>query len=45
MLHSGRPEVPGLPESRLEHIQASGHFAGTLSEAIGARTFGMVIAT
>jgi nucleoside-diphosphate-sugar epimerase len=45
MLHSGKHEVPELPESRLEHIHASAHFADTLSDAIGSRTFDLVIAT
>ena len=45
MLHSGKHEVPELPESRLEHIHASAHFADSLAEAIGDRQFDLVIAT
>jgi nucleoside-diphosphate-sugar epimerase len=45
MLHSGKHEVPELPESRLEHIHASAHFADSLVEAVGDREFDLVIAT
>jgi nucleoside-diphosphate-sugar epimerase len=45
MLHSGKHEVPELPESRLEHFHASPHFAETLTEALGRRRFDLVIAT
>lgn len=45
MLHSGKHELPELPETRLEHIHASPHFAETLQEAIGQRTFDLVVAT
>lgn len=45
MLHSGKHEVPELPESRLEHIHASAHFADTLSDAVGQRDFEVVVAT
>jgi nucleoside-diphosphate-sugar epimerase len=45
MLHSGKHEVPELSEARLEHIHASPHFAETLTEAIGSRSFDLVVAT
>jgi nucleoside-diphosphate-sugar epimerase len=45
MLHSGKHELPELPESRLEHIHASPHFADNLRDAVGAREFDLVVAT
>lgn len=45
MLHSGKHEVPELPESRLEHIHASAHFEDSLRDAVAGRSFDLVIAT
>lgn len=45
MLHSGKHELPELPETRLEHLHASPHFADSLRDAVAGREFDLVIAT
>lgn len=43
MLHRGVHEPPGLPD--VEHVHADPHFRETLDEALGDRTFDLVVAT
>lgn len=45
MLHSGRHELPELPETRLEHIHANPNFAESLAEAVAGRQFDVVVAS
>jgi nucleoside-diphosphate-sugar epimerase len=41
MLHRGVHEPPGLPD--VEHVHADPHFADTLAEAVGERTYDVVV--
>jgi nucleoside-diphosphate-sugar epimerase len=45
ILHSGGHEVDEVAPDKFEHIHASPHFAETLADAIGDRTFALVVAT
>jgi len=44
VFHRGTHEVPEIPED-VEHIHGDPHFRETIDEAIGSRTFDLVVAT
>jgi len=45
MLHTGKHELPELPEQRLEHIHANPNFAESLTEGLAGRSYDLVVAS